>query len=207
LALFWVYVAVVLGSGLLALLLFGEQERGLVILMQEAALIAVTAVFAVLHWRALKAQLMKLSGLWHPAMGAGLLMLIPCLALNYGYSRLLVRLGAPSPSMQDVFGELSRDPTSIILIVCVAPAVLEEIALRGLLQHWLQVALRPMSALILASALFAALHFSLVSFPYLFLVGMLLGWAKWKTGSLYPSMLLHFLHNLFVVEFMWHNAP
>jgi membrane protease YdiL (CAAX protease family) len=51
-----------------------------------------------------------------------------------------------------------------------------------------------------ASFLFAAMHFSIVSFPYLFLVGALLGWTKWKTGSLYPSMLIHFLHNFIVIE-------
>ena len=32
------------------------------------------------------------------------------------------------------------------------------------------------------------------------LAGNLLGWVKWKTGSLYPSILLHFLHNLIVLE-------
>ena len=33
------------------------------------------------------------------------------------------------------------------------------------------------------------------------LVGLLLGWVKWKTGSLYPSMLIHFLHNYIVLEY------
>jgi membrane protease YdiL (CAAX protease family) len=46
------------------------------------------------------------------------------------------------------------------------------------------------------------MHFSIISFPYLFCVGMLLGWTKLKTGSLYPSMLIHFLHNLAVIELM-----
>jgi membrane protease YdiL (CAAX protease family) len=55
---------------------------------------------------------------------------------------------------------------------------------------------------IVASALFAGMHFSVISFPYLFLVGMLLGWTKWKTQSLYPSMLIHFLHNLIVIELL-----
>jgi membrane protease YdiL (CAAX protease family) len=45
------------------------------------------------------------------------------------------------------------------------------------------------------------MHFSIVSFPYLFALGVLLGWTKWKTGSLYPSMLIHFLHNLVVIEY------
>jgi membrane protease YdiL (CAAX protease family) len=201
--LFWSYVAVVVGSGILALQLFGMDERGLAILVQEAALVAVTSVFAVLHWRALKAQLLRLAGLFQPATLLGLVLLVPCLALNYGYHQLLVSLGAESPSLEELFGDFARNPVAIILIVCVSPAILEEVAFRGLLQHWLQIALRPINALVLASALFAALHFSLLSAPYLFLVGMLLGWVKWKTGSLYPPMLLHFLHNLLVVQFLW----
>ena len=56
-------------------------------------------------------------------------------------------------------------------------------------------------AVLIASALFMALHFSVLSAPYLLLVGMLLGWAKLKTGSLYPSMLIHFLHNFIVISF------
>ena len=33
--------------------------------------------------------------------------------------------------------------------------------------------------------------------------GLLLGWVRWKTGSLYPSMLLHVLHNYAVIAFLY----
>ena len=63
------------------------------------------------------------------------------------------------------------------------------------------MAIAPTRAIVLASALFMAMHLSVLSAPYLFALGLLLGWTKWKTGSLYPSMLVHFLHNLIVLEF------
>ena len=85
--------------------------------------------------------------------------------------------------------------------IAVFPAVTEEIAFRGLVQHWLHVAVAPWTAIALASALFAAMHFSIVSAPYLFLVGGVLGWARWRTGSLYPSMVAHFVHNLAVLAY------
>ncbi len=47
--------------------------------------------------------------------------------------------------------------------------------------------------------MFAALHFSVISFFYLFTVGMLLATVRRRTGSLYPGMLIHFLHNLVVI--------
>jgi membrane protease YdiL (CAAX protease family) len=91
-------------------------------------------------------------------------------------------------------------PLTMILSFCIVPAVTEEIAFRGLMQHWLGVAIKPVYAILVAAALFAALHFSVYSFPVLFLVGILLGWTKMKTQSLYPSMVIHFLHNLAVIE-------
>ena len=73
---------------------------------------------------------------------------------------------------------------ALVFSFCVFPAVTEEIAFRGLLQHWLQLAIKPIHAMTVASALFAAVHFSVLSFPYLLLAGMLMGWTKYKTGSL-----------------------
>ena len=84
----------------------------------------------------------------------------------------------------------------------VFPALTEEVAFRGLLQHWLHVAVRATTAIVLASALFAAMHFSVISFPYLFAVGLLLGWMRWRTGSLWPPIVAHFLHNLVVLAYL-----
>jgi membrane protease YdiL (CAAX protease family) len=89
----------------------------------------------------------------------------------------------------------------LIFSVCVFPAVTEEIAFRGLVQHWLHVAVQPRQAIVYAAALFTALHFSILSAPTLFLAGCLLGWLRWRTGSLWPPIVVHFLHNLAVVTF------
>ena len=62
------------------------------------------------------------------------------------------------------------------------------------------MAVAPRTAITLSAGLFALMHFSVLSAPYLFLVGLLLGWARWRTGSLYPSMVAHFVHNLVVLE-------
>ena len=76
----------------------------------------------------------------------------------------------------------------------------EEIAFRGLVQYWLDVSLTPTKALLLGSAMFAGLHVSIISFPYLFCVGAVLALVRRRTGSLYPGMLIHFLHNLVVIS-------
>ena len=133
-----------------------------------------TCIFAAWHWPALAVQFKRL-GFLHWAPWASLAMLTPLLAINYGYhgwaSDLLRRHEGQAPETLPV-QQLGH--AGAILLICVFPAVLEEIAFRGLLQHWLQAALRPLLAIALASALFTVLHFSIVSSPYLFLVGMLM---------------------------------
>jgi len=134
----------------------------------------------------------------------GLLALVPLLAINYTYHGWLLReLGAKSRWLPGRLRQLGLGEPGLIFFLCVFPAVLEEISFRGLVQHWLQIAVRPVRAIVLASCLFTVLHFSILSAPYIFAVGMVLGWVKWKTGSLYPGILIHFIHNLIVVEFFW----
>jgi membrane protease YdiL (CAAX protease family) len=133
-----------------------------------------------------------------------LALLAPMLLINFGYHHVMMQLAeVKGDSLAELFRRSGFTFGGVVLVICVFPAICEEIAFRGLLQHWLQTAIAPLRAIILASALFTAMHFNVIGAPYLLGLGFLLGWAKWKTGSLYPSMLIHFLHNLAVVMFMW----
>lgn len=199
--LFWTYLAVVLAVGIGGYLIFGHARWDITIIVQTVVLFAATSVWAAIHWRSLLVQLRRL-GFLHPAAWVGLLSLVPLLAINYGYHSFISELLPPERvvSSEDI-RESGLSPEALVFFFCISPAILEEIAFRGLVQHWLQVAIRPIRALVLASALFTAMHFSVISAPYLFAVGMTLGWVKWKTGSLYPSILMHFVHNLVVLEY------
>lgn len=190
--LFWTYFSTLIVVAIASILLFGFDRPRDAMIFDSVILGIVTLVFAIRYWDSLKAQFARL-GLFQPWGLACIGLLVPALAVGYGWSRMLEALGANSagPSGMSTF--------ELVLLICVAPAILEEIAFRGLLQHWLQVAVKPAKAIVIASALFAALHFNILSLPYLFAVGMLLGLARYKTGSLYPSMLIHFLHNLVIV--------
>ena len=198
--LFWSYVASVTVVGVLGLA-FGGADKGTWMVLAEAVLFVVTCVFAFQNWQALAVQFKRI-GLLHPAALLGLLALAPLLGVNYVYHGWLVRqFGAGHEGPFRSLRAFGMGEAALVFFFCVCPAVIEEISFRGLVQHWLQVAIPPLHALVLASVLFTVLHGSVVSAPYLFAVGMLLGWVKWKTGSLYPSMLIHFLHNWVVVEF------
>jgi membrane protease YdiL (CAAX protease family) len=199
--LFWSYFAVIVGMGFILFSVAGGEQLGIHIILTDAALLITTVYFAVHYWPSLSQQFKRL-GFDHWAAWVGLVLLVPLLALNYGYHEWIASMldieeggGLVTQLREDGFSE-----GMLIFFIAVYPAIGEEIAFRGLLQHWLQVALRPMRAILLAGALFSAIHLNPVSAPILFLAGLLLGWVKWKTGSLYPSMLIHFLHNLAVVK-------
>jgi membrane protease YdiL (CAAX protease family) len=197
---FWTYVAVVVGTAVLCYLLFRDGRPAFTIIFQTITLFVTTCIFAALHWPSLAVQF-KRFGLLQPEALLGVLALAPMLAINYLYHGWLIdSLGAEEARRLSELYNMGLGRPFMIVVICVFPAVLEEIAFRGLFQHWLQIALSPMRALVLASALFTAMHFSILSAPYLFALGMLLGWVKWKTRSLYPPILIHFLHNFIAIE-------
>ena len=191
---FWTYAIVVIAVALISLPFVTRENSAAFYFLATLAVTGTTAVFAVIHWRPLAAQL-RTPGFTKWEAWAGVGALAPLLALNYGYHLFMTRVGGLK--MPELAAGMSW-PTAVLLF-CVFPAVSEEIAFRGLVQYWLDISLAPAKALLLGSAMFAALHFSVISFPYLFLVGVLLAVVRRRTGSLYPGMVIHFLHNLVVV--------
>jgi len=200
--LFWTYFAVVVGGSVVAHLAVGEAHPGAMLVFLDALVLVTTLVFAVRYWPSLRPQLRR-PGFDRWEAWVGLVALVPLLGVNAAYHGLIREmLGAEGRSWIAGLREAGLSEGVLFLSIAVFPAVSEEIAFRGLLQHWLHVAVRPLTAIALAAALFAALHFNVVSYPYLFAVGVLLGWMRWRTGSLWPSMAAHFLHNLVVLEWL-----
>jgi membrane protease YdiL (CAAX protease family) len=200
---FWTYVGVLTVCLIMGLSGSFDQRPELGMLFQMGMLFATTCVFAAMYWTSLSTQLLRLGFFsWEAWFAIGFL--VPMLGINYLYHEMLVEMARELPQFKPPVSikTVLTDPVFRVVSFAVFPAVIEEVAFRGLIQHWLQTALKPWRAIVLASFLFAILHFNVLSLPYLFGVGMLLGWTKWKTNSLYPSMLIHFLHNLVVVEWM-----
>lgn len=202
----WTYVCVIFFTGVFSFAFFADNQMGFQVYFAAIVFFVTTAIVAMIYWRSLITQLKRLGfGRWEAWVG--LAILAPTLGVNYLYHGFVEFLFEGAGHNVDAYAEgldeMGISRAMLILTFCVLPGVTEEIAFRGLIQHWLQVAIKPWYAIAVASALFAAVHFSVVSFPYLFGVGVLLGWVKYRTGSLYPSMLIHFLHNLIVIEYFW----
>ena len=83
-----------------------------------------------------------------------------------------------------------------ILTIAVVPALCEEAAVRGAVMQPLR-RYGDKFAIIISSLVFAILHGNLVQFPFALIAGLGLGYAACITGSLWPSIIIHCLNNVY----------
>ncbi len=86
-----------------------------------------------------------------------------------------------------------------VWLIAVNPALFEELAFRGLLFGALIRRVGLVETLAVTSVAFAILHLSPIMLPTHVGLGLYLGWLRHRSGSLYPAMTAHFLHNLLVI--------
>jgi membrane protease YdiL (CAAX protease family) len=85
-----------------------------------------------------------------------------------------------------------------LAFVVAAPAV-EEMAFRGFVYRgWSQSRLGPVGAIALTAAVWAVIHVQYEFFFLLqiFVIGLLFGWLRWRSGSTLLTIVLHFLINV-----------
>lgn len=85
-----------------------------------------------------------------------------------------------------------------VLSIAVIPAIVEETVIRGIVMQPLRK-YGDKFAIITSAVLFACMHGNMVQIPYTVVGGMLLGYLAVATGSLWPSIILHFVNNLYSV--------
>jgi uncharacterized protein len=160
----------------------------------------VLVLTALVFWRVRqnksRRSLLQLACCWTvsvPCLGAMLL-------LNFGYHQVLTHV-------------LKLDPENIIqwnndnslllawsLAICFQPAVIEELYFRYLMFDALRMAMGTHAVVWITAVMFAACHIGVpLSMPVLFVLGLLLGYARWASGGVLLPMFLHFLHNTVVL--------
>ncbi len=83
----------------------------------------------------------------------------------------------------------------LLLALAIVPGVCEELTFRGFVLSGLRAGLRPFAAILVTAVLFAAFHFMLFRFGVTVVLGVMLGYVCWRTGSLGPAVLIHAMHN------------
>lgn len=100
--------------------------------------------------------------------------------------------------------EMPSTPKSVIgvllfyLSTAVAPALVEEMALRGIIMQPLR-RYGDWFAIICTSLIFGLMHCNLLQIPFAFIAGIALGYAVVVTESVWTGVLIHFLNNAFAV--------
>lgn len=109
-----------------------------------------------------------------------------------------------NPKLQELAKRLTSETPLLLRLITLAliPAVCEEFFFRGFLMNALLVSKdRWKGPLFLTSFLFAAFHvvvdqsLTFERFPATFLLGLILGWIRIQTGSLFPGIAMHVLNN------------
>jgi uncharacterized protein len=89
-------------------------------------------------------------------------------------------------------------PAFLVSAIIVAPAG-EEVLFRGFLfRGWARSERAAWPAIVVISVLWMALHvqYDWTGFLQIFVIGLFLGWLRWRSGSLLLTFLLHALFNL-----------
>ena len=120
---------------------------------------------------------------------------IPFIVAGMVFVNLFVEFLDLPNNMQDLFGAMSRSVFGIISITIMAPLV-EELLFRGAIQgHLLRKGMKPLNAILIASAIFGIVHMNPIQIPFAFAIGMIFGWLYYRTGSVVPGIIGHFINN------------
>ncbi len=98
-------------------------------------------------------------------------------------------------------------PQSFILgalVLAVTPAICEEMFFRGYVFAALEGRLRIVTAILLNATLFGAFHMSLAKFLPTAFLGGVMAYLGYKTRSILPGMILHFINNFFSCTVIFH---
>ena len=104
---------------------------------------------------------------------------------------------------EDTFDMIMKDRWGYLSIGLLAPLA-EELVFRGaILRSLLKWTSRPWVAIAISAVFFAVAHLNPAQLPHAFLVGLLLGWMYYRTDSIVPCVVYHWINN--TVAYVMYN--
>lgn len=97
--------------------------------------------------------------------------------------------------IQLLTAENAIDYTITFILICILPAIGEEILFRGFAQNSFMERLRPFPAIALTSFFFSFFHFNIYGIVPLFLISLLLGFVAYFSNNIVGAFYIHFLNN------------
>ena len=135
-----------------------------------------------------------LSKPWLTLLWVALFTLGAIIPLEFAYEHLGLEMDA---NTSKVFESLMKEPWGYVAVGILAPLA-EEIVFRGAIlrtllgmmskkNHW--------AAILISAAIFGVAHGNAAQFVNALLMGLLLGWMYYRTKSLVPGILMHWVNN------------
>lgn len=93
----------------------------------------------------------------------------------------------------------------LVLVVCVTPALCEELFFRGYVQRTFERTI-DWRSVILVGVVFGLFHFNPLGLLTLAVLGMLFGYFYYRSKSIFPSMAAHFTNNFIAVAVLYRTA-
>lgn len=129
---------------------------------------------------------------------------------------VLAALGVLVPSMwlqeqmptlpnfaEDAFDQILKDRLGYFVVGLMAPLT-EELVFRGaVLKALLRWKSNPWVGITISAVLFALIHMNPAQMPHAFLIGLLLGWMYYRTDSIVPGVVYHWVNN--TVAYVMYN--
>lgn len=106
------------------------------------------------------------------------------------------------PSVSSVISEIATTPgrtVLAILVIGVLAPLVEELIFRGLVYGYVEGRWGGIAALIVSTLLFGAAHVEPIHVALVLPIGVLLGWIRRRTGSLWPAIAAHVANNTVAV--------
>ena len=126
-------------------------------------------------------------------------MVISAVAINYVSAFFQALMGIEFTAAVNEIKLVGIKETLLgVLSVAVVPAIIEETMIRGVVMQPLRK-FGDKYAILMSAFVFACMHGNMVQIPYTVIGGCLLGYLAIVTGSLWPSIILHFINNLYSV--------
>ena len=135
-----------------------------------------------------------LSKPWGTLLWVALFSLGTIIPLSFLYEQLGIEM---DENTQQIITSMMKEPWGYVAVGILAPLA-EEVVFRGAIlrtllgimskkNHWV--------AILISAAIFGVVHANLAQFVNALLMGLLLGWMYYRTGSLVPGILLHWINN------------
>jgi uncharacterized protein len=150
---------------------------------------------------------------------AGIILIQPFLQ-GYMYMQEMLLNSIPFISdtlrpLREVFESLERSTLKIVtahslfeflvvvFVICITPAICEEVLFRGFALGNITKVARPMAAIFLSGFLFAFYHFQPLNIVPLIILGWYLGFVVFYANSIWVGIICHFLNNFFAAYFLY----